>query len=120
MIVTNEVFSTKNVVITFQNNTAVAQVLSPPLDMTWPQATNGNLTKITMNNGPTTTIYSTSTGGGTLHATTLLGTTAQRTIAANGGTATVTFIFQNNVDTNNTHYTGSATFNPFGTVTYLP
>jgi hypothetical protein len=88
--------------------------------MTWPQATNGNLSKIVMNNGTATTIYSTSTGGGTLHATTLLGTNAQRTINPNGATATVTFNFANSVDTNNTNYTGSATFNPFGTVTYLP
>ena len=120
MIVTNKALGAKQVQITFQNNTAVAQVLTPPLDMTWPQLTNGNLTKITMNNGPTTTIYNTSTGGGTLHATTLLGTPAQRTIAANGGTATVTFNFASNVDLNANNYTGSATFNPFGTVTYLP
>jgi hypothetical protein len=67
-----------------------------------------------------TTIYNTSTGGGTLHATTLLGTNAARTIAANGGSATVTFNFATNVDTNNTHYTGTATFDQFGAVTYLP
>jgi hypothetical protein len=92
-------------------------VLIPPLDMTWPQATNGNLQSIKMGG---TTIYNTSTGGGTLHATTLAGTTAQRTIAANGGTAIVTFTFQNNVNQTNTNYTGSATFDQFGTVTYLP
>ena len=87
------------------------------LDMTWPQATNGNLQQVKIGG---TVIYNTSTGGGTLHTTTLLGTTAQRTIAANGASGTVTFIFQNNVDTNNTHYTGSTTFNPFGAVTDLP
>ena len=102
--------------ITFQNNTAVAQVLTG-LDMTWPQATNGNLNNIKMG---ATVIYNTATGGGTLHTTTLLGTTAQRTINAGGGTATLTFAFATNVDTNNTHYTGSATFNPFGAVTDLP
>ena len=32
----------------------------------------------------------------------------------------LTFTFNNNVDTNNTHYTGTATFNPFGPVSYLP
>ena len=87
------------------------------LDMTWPQITNGNLVKVIMG---ATTIYNTQTGGGTLHTTTLSGTTAQRTINAGGGTATVTFNFQNNVDPNNTHYTGSTTFNPFGAVTDLP
>ena len=117
MIVTNKVLGAKQVQITFQNNTAVAQVLTPPLDMTWPQATNGNLQNIKMGG---TTIYNTSTGGGTLHATTLLGTNAQRTIAANGGSATVTFTFQNNVDTTAANYTGTATFSPFGPVMYLP
>jgi hypothetical protein len=116
VIVTNKTLSGKTVVITFLNNTAVNQVLTG-LDMTWPQATNSNLKSITMG---ATTIYNTSTGGGTLHTTTLLGTNAQRTINANGATATLTFTFQNNVDTNNTHYTGSATFNPFGPVSYLP
>jgi hypothetical protein len=87
------------------------------LDMTWPQVTNGNLQQIKMGG---TQIYNTPTGGGTLHTTTLLGSNLQRTINASGGTATLTFIFQNNVDTTNTHYTGSATFNPFGVVTDLP
>jgi hypothetical protein len=94
----------------------VAQVLTG-LDMTWPQATNGNLIGIKMAG---TTIYNTSTGGGTLHTTTLLGTNPQRTIAANGASATVTFNFANSVDTNANDYTGSATFNPFGIVTDLP
>jgi hypothetical protein len=67
-----------------------------------------------------TTIYNTSTGGGTLNTSSLLGTTAQRTIAANGGTATLTFTFHNNVSTNASNYTGTATFNPFGSVTMLP
>ncbi len=121
MIVTNKTFggggmAAKRITVTFQNNTAVAQVLTG-LDMTWPQATNGNLTQIAMGG---TTIYSTSTGGGTLHTTTLLGTTGQRTINASGGTATLTFVFQNSVNTTNTNYTGSATFNPFGIVTDLP
>jgi hypothetical protein len=116
VVVTSKTFSAKTVTITFQNNTAVAQVLTG-LDMTWPQATNGNLAKVVMGG---TTIYNTSTGGGTLHTTTLLGTNAQRTIAANGASATVTFNFANSVDTNANDYTGSATFNPFGIVTDLP
>jgi hypothetical protein len=115
VIVTNKVFTGKQVQITFQNNTAVGQVLTG-LDMTWPQATNGNLTKIAMG---ATTIYNTSTAS-PLHTTTLLGTDAQRTIAANGASATVTFTFQHSVDTFNTDYIGSATFNPFGPVVYLP
>jgi cell division septation protein DedD len=114
--VTSKTFSSNTVAITFQNNTAVGQVLTG-LAMTWPQATNGNLTTITMG---ATTIYNTSTGGGTLNTSSLLGTTAQRTIAANGGTATLTFTFQHNVSTNASNYTGTATFNPFGSVTMLP
>jgi hypothetical protein len=116
VIVTNKALGAKQVQITFQNNTAVAQVLTG-LDMTWPQLTNGNLNSVKMGG---TTIYNTSTGGGTLHTTTLLGNNAQRTIAANGGSATLNFSFANNVDTNANNYTGSATFNPFGTVTDLP
>jgi hypothetical protein len=115
VIVTNKVFNNKTVQITFQNNTAVAQVLTG-LDMTWHQAVNGNLQKITMAG---TTIYNTSTAS-PLHTTTLSGTNAQRTIAANGASATVTFSFQNSVDTFNTDYTGLATFNPGGMVVYLP
>jgi hypothetical protein len=114
--VTTKTFSSNKVTITFQNNAAVDQVLTG-LAMTWPQATNGNLTKITMG---AITIYNTSTGGGTLNTSSLLGTTAQRTIAANGGTATLTFTFQHNVSTNASNYTGTATFNPFGSVTMLP
>jgi len=116
IVVTAETFSSNKVTITFQNDAAVDQVLTG-LSMTWPQATNGNLTKITMG---ATTIYNTSTGGGTLNTSSLLGTTAQRTIAANGGTATLTFTFHNNVSTNASNYTGTATFNPFGSVTMLP
>jgi hypothetical protein len=114
--VTNRAFSAKTVTITFTNNTSSAQVLNA-LQMTWPQATNGNLTKVTMG---ATTIFNTSTGGGNFISFSLSGTTAQRTIAANGGTATLTFTFQNNVNTNANNYTGTATFNPFGAVSYLP
>jgi hypothetical protein len=116
IVVTTKTFSSSRVTITFQNNDAVDQVLTG-LAMTWPQATNGNLTKITMGS---ITIYNTSTGSGTLNTSSLLGTTAQRTIAANGGTATLTFTFQHNVSTNASNYTGTATFNPFGNVTMLP
>jgi xanthine dehydrogenase iron-sulfur cluster and FAD-binding subunit A len=67
-----------------------------------------------------TTIYNTSTGGGSLTTSSLLGTTAQRTIAV-GASATVTFTFQNNVSTNANNYPGgSATFSPFGTVMTFP
>ena len=44
------------------------------LSITWPQVTNGNLKSITLG---ATTIYNTSTGGGTLTTSSLLGTTAQ-------------------------------------------
>jgi hypothetical protein len=110
--------ATKTIVITFQNNTAVSQVLTG-LSMSWPQATNGKLQSIKMGG---TTIFSTSTNS-PLNTSSLLGTTAQRTIAANGGCATLTFTFQNNVDTHDdaAHYTGTATFNGGApTVMYLP
>jgi hypothetical protein len=119
VVVTNKTFGgtqAKTVTVTFQNQTAIGQVLTA-LTINWPQATNGNLTKITMGG---TTIYNTSTGGGSLTTSSLLGTTAQRTIAV-GASATVTFTFQNNVSTNANNYPGgSATFNPFGTVMTFP
>lgn len=115
VVVTSKTLSSKNVVITFQNNTTTGQVLTG-LSITWPQATDGNLKQIKMGG---TLIYNTSTGGGSLTTSSLLGTTAQRTINA-GSHQNLTFIFTNNVDTNASHYTGSATFNPFGNVTMLP
>ena len=115
--VTTKVFSLKTVQITFQNNTSSAQVLNG-LQMTWPQATNGNLKTVTMG---ATTIYNHSTSGGNFISFSLSGTPAQRTIAAPvGSTATLTFTFANNVDTTAANYTGTATFSPFGPVTYLP
>lgn len=113
--VTNKVFSAKTVQITFHNGTGSAQVLNA-LQMTWPQATNGNLKTVTMG---ATTIYSTSTSGGNFVDFSLNGTNAQRTIAVNGN-ATLTFTFANNVNTTAANYTGTATFNPFGPVMYLP
>jgi len=115
VIVTSKTFSAKTVTITFKNNTNSGQVLTA-LSITWPQATNGNLNNIKLGG---TTIYNTSTGGGSLTTSSLLGTTAQRTIAA-GASATLTFNFANNVNTTASSYTGSATFNPFGSVTTLP
>jgi hypothetical protein len=113
--VTSKTLSSKTVVIALQNNTASGQVLTG-LAITWPQAANGNLNSIKFG---ATTIYNTSTGGGSLSTSSLLGTTAQRTIAA-GSSQTLTFTFAKNVDTNANNYTGSATFNPFGNVTTLP
>ena len=115
VVVTSKTFSGKTVTITFQNQTTSAQVLTA-LAITWPQATNGNLNNIKLGG---TTIYNTPTGGGSLSTSSLLGTTAQRTIAA-GASATLTFNFANNVNTTASNYTGSATFNPLGSVTTLP
>jgi xanthine dehydrogenase iron-sulfur cluster and FAD-binding subunit A len=115
VIVTNKTFSGKTVVITFQNNTASGQLLDS-LAITWPQATNGNLNSIKMGG---TVIYNTPTGGGSLSTSSLLGSTAQRTIAA-GASQTLTFTFKNNVNTTASNYTGSVHFSPFGTVTWLP
>jgi len=109
--------SAKKVTVSFQNDTAVSQLLTG-LTINWPQATNGNLTQIKMGG---TTIFNTSTGGGslTIPPPPLGGSTAQRTIAA-GACGTLTFTFQNNVSTNPANYTGSATFSPFGPVTMFP
>jgi len=117
VVVTDKKFDKKKVTITFKNNTTVAQVLTG-LSITWPQATNGNLTNIKFNG---TTIYNTPTGGGslTIPPPPLSGTTAQRTMAV-GASEPLEFNFQNNVDKNAINYTGSATFNPFGNVTTLP
>ena len=115
MVVTAKQLSSKQVKITFQNNTTTGQVITA-LSITWPQGTNGNLNNIKFG---ATTIYNTATGGGSLTTSSLLGTTAQRTINA-GASQFLQFNFQNNVDTNASHYTGSATFNPFGVVTTLP
>ena len=112
---TDKKLSSKSVKVTFDNNTGVAQTLTG-LAITWPQATNGNLLSIKLGS---TTIYSTSTGGGTLTTSSLLGTAAQRTIAADKS-GTLTYTFANNVSTNAANYTASATFNPFGPVTLLP
>jgi hypothetical protein len=113
--VTNKTFSLKTVQITFQNGTGSPQTLNA-LQITWPQATNGNLKTVTM--GPTT-IFNTNTGGGNMIDFSLNGTAAQRTIA-NGGSATLTFTFANNVNTTAANYTGTATFSTFGPVMYLP
>ena len=115
IVVGGKVLTAKTVTVKFRNDTSSSQVLTG-LSITWPQSTNGNLSKITFNG---TTIYNTSTGGGSLTTSSLLGTTAQRTIATNT-CGTMVFTFASNVDTNATHYTGSATFNPYGTVTDLP
>ena len=117
VVVTDKKLDKKKVTITFKNNTTVAQVLTG-LSITWPQATNGNLTSIKFNG---TTIYNTPTGGGslTIPPPPLSGTTAQRTMAV-GASEPLEFNFQNNVDKNAINYTGSATFNPFGNVTTLP
>jgi hypothetical protein len=94
----------------------VSQTLTG-LSINWPTAPNGNLTKITFNG---TTIFNTSTGGGslTIPPPPLQGTNASRTIAA-GACGTVVFSFQNNVSTNLANYSGSLTFSPFGSVPIL-
>jgi hypothetical protein len=115
LVVTSKTLSKKNVKVDIKNNTAVNQVLTG-LSITWPQGTNGNLNSIQFDG---TTIYNTPTGGGSLTTSSLLGTIPQRTIIP-GETDTVQFTFQNNVDQNASHYTGSLTFNPFGPLTILP
>jgi xanthine dehydrogenase iron-sulfur cluster and FAD-binding subunit A len=86
------------------------------LKLTWPQATNGNLLSVKIGG---TAVYNTSTGGGSLNTSSLLGTTAQRTVAV-GSSATLTFPFQNNANTTASNYDGTATFNPGGTVDLFP
>src|SRR4029077_2391495 len=93
VVVTAKQLSTKQVKITLQNNTTMGQVITG-LSITWPQGTNGNLNNIKF---AATTIYNTPTGGGSLTTSSLLGTAAQRTIAA-GAHQDLQFNFKNNVD----------------------
>jgi hypothetical protein len=111
-----QTFSSKTVKVSFQNNTATGQELTG-LSITWPQMPNGNLTKIQMGN---TTIYSgAAVGLLSIPPPALLGTTAQRTIAA-GSCGTLTFTFASTVSTNPLLYTGSAKFNPYNPVGVPP
>jgi hypothetical protein len=108
--------ATKTVVVTFQNNTGSNQVLTA-LSFHWPQNPNGNLQSIKMGGS---TIFSTSTGGGSVTISSFPANTATaRTIGA-GLCGTVTFTFQNNVSKDPALYTppGSATFNLFGPVPF--
>jgi hypothetical protein len=116
VVVTDKTFAAKVVTVTFQNNTANPQVLTG-LTMTWHQATNGALGNIKIGG---TMIYNGPNSTGTLTITSFPGSTQpQRTIAA-GSCLTLTFNFAKTVDTNPNDYTGTATFNSFGNVTYLP
>jgi hypothetical protein len=112
----NPTFSGKTVTVQFRNETGVSQVLTPPLTMTWPQGTNGNLTKITMAG---TTIFSTSTGGGMVTVTTFAANTTNARTIAPGSCAALVFTFASNVSTIGP-YSGTANFNPGGSVIYLP
>ena len=107
--------SSKNVKITIQNDTAADQVLTG-MSITWPQATNGNLNNQTQRD--TRSITRQPAVARLPPRLPLLGTTAKRTIKA--GKRRLAVYFQNNVGTNASNYTGSATFNPFGPVTTLP
>jgi len=115
LTVATKTLSKKDVVITIKNNTTTNQVLTG-LNITWPQGTNGNLVTVKFDG---TTIYNTSTGGGSLSTSSLLGTAAQRTVTP-GETDTFQFTFQNNVNTSAGNYTGSGIFSPFGSLTVLP
>jgi hypothetical protein len=114
LIAGGQTYAGKTVTVTFQNNTTMPQTLTT-LSIHWPQAPNGNLRTIKMGG---TTIYNTSTPD-PLNNAVLLGSNAQRTIAA-GSCATLTFGFANNVSTNPGQYSGSANFNPAGPVTMFP
>jgi hypothetical protein len=110
----SKAFSGKTVTVKVENDTASPQVLTG-LALTWPQVPNGNLTKVTFNG---TTIYSTSTANPPgLNTSSLLGTTAQRTLAAGGHCGTLVFSFANNVSTSGS-YTGSARFDLYGAVNF--
>jgi hypothetical protein len=107
------VLTSKTVTVKLENDSGAAQVLTR-LALLWHQVPNGNLSKVTFNG---TTIYQTSTANPPgLNTTSLLGTTAQRTIAS-GSCGTLVFSFVNNVDTNASDYTGSAGFLSGQTVT---
>jgi hypothetical protein len=114
MIAGDQTFAGKTVTVTVQNDTGSNQVLTA-LSFNWPTTPNGKLSKITLGG---TTIWNagSTTGSLSIPPPPLQGSTAQRTIAP-GACATMTFSFQNNVSTNPSLYSGSATFSPYGSVT---
>ncbi len=117
--VTNKSVSGKTVSITIQNTGADDAILNQ-LALSWPQAPNGNLATIKLDGD---TLYSNNTGvpsPQTLGVPPLTATVSKRTVEA-GDTEVLTLTFKNNVDTNLTHYTGSASWdNGTPNLTLLP
>jgi hypothetical protein len=116
ILVGGQAFSGKTLTVKFFNETGSSQVLTG-LSLRWPQSPNGNLTKVTFNGR---TVYNAPTSDPPgLNTSSLLDTDAHRTMAA-GACGTLVFTFANNVSTTAANYHGSATFSPFGTVTFFP
>jgi uncharacterized repeat protein (TIGR01451 family) len=111
--------SGKNVVLTLMNNTTTSDAILTALALTWP-ASNGNLQQVKFDGD---VVYNVSSAPPSLTLNTAqlqaASTDAKRTIAKNSSD-TVTLVFQNNADTNMTHYTGTFTFNSSSTVNLFP
>jgi hypothetical protein len=114
--VTNRSASSKQVQITIQNNDSIGQFVANVM-LSWPQATNGNLTQIKLDGD---VLWSGSAANSVNFAVPpLVADQAKRTIDKNSSDV-LTFVFQKNVaPLSNAAYTGSATFG-CGTVLNLP
>ena len=107
--------ASKNVKVSIKNNTGVNQVLTC-VNITWPQATNGNLNKIKFDGTRSITrqpavarlapvrCWARRPSGRSPRAKPTAYSLASRTTST----------------PNANHYTGSLTFNPFGPLTILP
>ena len=117
--VTNKATSGKTVSITIKN-TGTQDAILNQLALSWPQVPNGNLTTIKLDGD---TLYSNNTGVAspqTLGVPPLTATVSKRTVEA-GQTEVLVLTFKNNVDTNLTHYTGTASWdNGTPNLTLLP
>ena len=117
--VTSKSASGKVVSITI-SNTGSSDAILNQLALSWPQATNGNLATIKLDGD---TLYNNSTGVSspqTIGVPPLTATVSKRTITANSSDV-LTLTFKNNVDTNLTHYTGTASWdNGTPDLTLLP
>jgi len=107
LVVASRASSSKQVLITVQNNDPVGQFLTN-LVLSWPQSTNGNLTQIKLDGD---VIWSGSAASSINFAVPpLVADQNKRTIDHNSSDV-LTFVFQRNVaPLNNASYNGSATF----------
>src|SRR4029079_8285541 len=106
--VTGKKVDKKQVQVTIKN-AGNADAFLTGLNLTWPQATNGNLVQVKLDGD---VIYSgPAIGGGSANLTTaqLIADPNKRKVGKNSSDNLI-LIFQNTADTNLSHYTGTASF----------